>query len=241
MKISWVPIVSPLSKINPIVKVYLLLFVILLASFFSNIEILIFTTFIILVILLLSKIPVKLLQTLRTYLILLVPFISFLSLIEHGISYIAVKTMIITYIRFFNVIIVGSIYSYTTNPTDIALILLSNQVTKKIGIALSASLGGLMFLEQKIKNIISLQRLRGVEFSINPLNFKRTFLGLKAVMVPIILQSINISQDYANAMIARGYDTNRKIMLPPHLKISKIDFILLLFGTFYLIYILHYF
>lgn len=241
MTTNWTPATSHLYKINPFTKTYLLLFVILFTAFFGKLLILFLTTIFVFAVLFLSKIPLKMLwYNLKTYIILLIPFVFFLSILEYGFSNLVFIVAVTTYVRFLNVFVAGVIYALTLNPTDVVLLFSGYTHLRGLGTAIGIGSSVLIPFKERVKNVIALQQLRGIEFSWKIGKLKRTFQGVHAVAIPLIIQAVNLSQDYENAMVARGYTTNKKITLPPHLRLSKRDGLIICFGTLFLFFSLIY-
>lgn len=232
----WSPAKSWLSKINPLTKAYLLLFVILFLAFFSNYFVVVFLALALILLLFVSQISLKFFfKTTALYLIMLIPLSFLLAWLELGTTLQTLELGSVTYLRFFDIIFAGTLFALTTNPSDISLFFFRFPLLRPIGIALSAGLSSLMFMGEKIYNTISLQRLRGAEISLNPKKFRKSFQSLQAMIIPVILQAIDLSQSYTDALVARGYNTERKINLPPYLRFRAVDYLIIVIGTLLLV------
>jgi energy-coupling factor transporter transmembrane protein EcfT len=226
---TWSPSDSWLSQIHPLTKAYILLFVLLFLSFFSKVEVLLILTAFVVMLIPLSGISLRLFSRISgKYVIGILPAVVVLAVLEKGLTASAVPLAMITYLRFLNVIIAGTIFSLTTNPSDISLLLFDSKYLRPLGIAFAAALSSLSIMRIKIANTVKLQRIRGV--SLNPL--RRGFLeDFESVTIPVILQSIKLSHHYTDALTARGYHENQEIDLPPRLKMDLEDGIILILGT----------
>lgn len=227
---------SYLSDIHPFIKIYVFLFVILFASLISNYFILFVTTSIVLVIYKMSKINLKpIWNFVRFYLVALIPVVFFLTLLEHPNIQVFLYASI-TYLRFFNILFIGAIFSLTTRPLDLSLLFLrhKSRFLNWMGFALAAGFSSLTLLQHKVKNTIMLQQLRGKEYSLNPFKIKKTFQSLKLALISNVLQTIELSEDFTIAMVARGFGS-KKITLPPYFSLKKTkNLLLLILGTLYL-------
>lgn len=236
---AWSPINSPINHLHPLTKAYLLLFVILFMVFFGNIYVLTGTILCIVLLIIVSNVPIKLIwNNIKSYAFLLVPFVFLLSWFENS----DIKTMILTativYVQFMSVFIVGAVYSLTTNFSDISLFFFKYKSLRNFGIALAIGFSSMSILEQKVKNVIVLQKLRGAVLSLNPLKIDKTFIALQALIIPLILQTVELSHEFSDALVARGYNLNRELELPPNLRFHFLDTTVILFSSLILILVL---
>jgi energy-coupling factor transporter transmembrane protein EcfT len=230
--VTWSPSDSWLSRIHPLAKAYILLFVVLFLSFFSKVEILLILTVSIILLLSFAGTSLRLFSRLSgKYVIGILPAVIFLALLEKGFSASAVPLAMTTYLRFLNVIVAGTIFSLTTNPSDISLLLFDSKNLRPLGITFAAGLSSLSIMRRKIANTVKLQRMRGV--SLNPLR-RGSLEDLEAVTIPVILQSIELSHHYTDALAARGYH-EEQLDLPPRLKMDVKDGFIIVLGTLVLL------
>ena len=115
MRFEW-ELSSPLRILNPFLKAYVLLFVIMFCAFFGNITFLFLTSLIIGIILLISQISFRLLwYYIKYYGIFSIPILLILSWFESKSLITTLILTTITFTRFIIVIISGTIFGLTTN------------------------------------------------------------------------------------------------------------------------------
>lgn len=230
--IMWNPKNSWLYSVNPLTKAYLLMFVVTFVSFFSGVKIVIVLSAALLVLLFTSGIELRaFLDIAGKFLILLIAFSFGLAWVEFGTTMKALNAGLITYGRFFNIVLAGGIFLFTTNPSDISLFFFKYKTARPIGITIASALSSVLMMRRSISNTISLQRLRGVRFSVFPPKIKQNLTAIESLLIPSILQSIDLSFHYSDALIARGYNKERDIHLPPRLRFDYLDYGLILVGT----------
>lgn len=231
----WSPKDSWLYSVNPLTKAYLLMFVVTFASFFSGVKVITALSVALLILLLVSGIePRAFLDIAGKFLILLIPFSFGLAWVEFGTTMKALNTGLVTYGRFFNIVLAGGIFLFTTNPSDISLLFFKYKTARPIGITIASALSSVLMMRRSISNTISLQRLRGVRFAVIPPNIKQNLTAIESLLIPTILQSIDLSFHYSDALIARGYNEERELHLPPRLRFDYLDYALIFVGTMFM-------
>lgn len=181
-----------------------------------------------------------LVRNLWSYLLILLPISFVLASLEIGIQLQTFRLAALTYTRFGIIMISGAMFVYTTNPTDITLLFFRSKTLRPIGIAVASGLSSITVLTRKARNTFALQKLRGIEFSLHPSRWDRTVSSVESLAIPIIVQAITLSQDYSEALTARGYNPDRRIHLPPHLQFQTVDYLILSVGTLLLITVVFY-
>ncbi len=121
----------------------------------------------------------------------------------------ALERMIFIFFRIFNVIIASSLLTFTTSPRDLNegieywLKPIPYVPEEVISRAISTSLRMIPKLFDESTKILKAQASRGVEFSESSLRQK---IGqIVALLVPMLILTLNISTDLANSMYVRGY------------------------------------
>lgn len=235
----WSPVNSPINHVHPITKGYILLFVVLFMVFFGSLYILTLTILFIILIVILSRLPLRLIwKNIQSYAILLIPFVFLLSWLEHTDIKDILTSAIIVYLQFMSIFVVGAVYSLTTNFSDISLLFFKFKRLRSFGIALACGFSSIAILDKKVGNVVMMQKLRGAALSLNPLKIRKTFTSLQALIVPVILQTVDISQEFSDALLARGYSSSREIELPPNLRFHAIDGFLIIFSSIILTLVL---
>ncbi len=121
----------------------------------------------------------------------------------------ALERMVFIFFRIFNVIIASSLLTFTTSPRDLnegieywlkPIPFVPEEVISR---AISTSLRMIPKLFDESTKILKAQASRGVEFSESSL--KKKINQIVALLIPMLILTLNISNDLANSMYVRGY------------------------------------
>lgn len=220
----YIPSNSPVHKVDPRVKI---ISSILLFSFIFSIQNLLALTFVFLALLgmvFLSSIKLlKFLKSLKFIIIftLITNFINFIFEVFtvhksiFDVEYYIILNSFVTLLKLFSLILISSIIMYTTSPTEISAAIVSllfpfkyiGLNTEEIAITITISMRFLPILLSEAKNMILIQKSRGVSFET-----KNIFLKIKSlffISVPIFMLSLKKAHKLSAAMESRCYDVNR--------------------------------
>ena len=228
-----------LRRINPFTKAYLLLFLILFPAVFGSPLVLVGVTSLVIAVILIAKIPVQImLSGIRIYLILTFPVLFGLSWIQGPSLEAALLTSSTVYLRLLTVILSGSIFVVTTSAFDLLLPAFRHRLLRSLGYAVAAGMSSLLVFDKNLGSVVSLQRMRGLNFSWNPTKWRNTMRALQASLIPIILQAIDMSENFNIAMIVRGYGSSNKVTLPPKTKFRPGDLTVIIVASVLTAYVL---
>jgi len=208
---KYIPIDSKIHKMNSISKIIcLLLFLILLL--FDDIILLILLTVLCFVMMLLSKVQIKLYLKSISGLKPLIIFIIIITLLFESSWYLAITSTV--------KIILGVIYTmiltYTTSKSEITygfeqvfkpLSLLKIPV-KKMSLSLTLALRFIPTIFEQTEKIMKSQASRGIDF--RHTNIKGKVIAISSMIVPMFILSFKKANVVADVMEVRLYSLNAK-------------------------------
>lgn len=214
---------SPLHKVDPRIKI---ISSVLLFGFIFSTKSLISLSFVFLALIitvLLSSIKLsKFLKSLKA--IIIFTFITnVINLIFEihtmqknliDVEHYIIINYCITFLKMFSLILISSVIMYTTSPTGISAAISSllspfkylGLNTEEVAITITISIRFLPILLSEAKNMILIQKSRGVSF-----DNKNIFLKIKAlffIIIPVFTLSFKKAHELAEAMESRCYDVN---------------------------------
>ena len=220
---------------NPITKAYVLLFVVVFISFFADTQYIIALLVLLLIYLgweyIYQRLPIRwLLRTTLPITVSISIVIAIIAYFEFGTTEKGAITAFYTILRFVNIVLAGALFTFTTEPSEI--IILSMSYNKPFGITVAAAISSVTIMYSTFKDLINIQRLRGISPSI-------TNIGsyIEAITIPLVMKSIELSEDITLALKTKQHNSPAQITVPPHLKFKIIDYIFILTSTFLIVVI----
>ena len=235
---------SPIHKIDPRIK---MIASILLFSFIFSTKNLVSLTFIffaLLGIVLISSIKLsKFLKSLK-FIIIFTLITGFINLFFEvytmhksifDVEYYIVTIGIITLIKLFSLILIGSVIMFTTSPTGISSAISSllspfkyfGLNTEEIAITITISMRFLPILLSEAKNMVLIQKSRGV--SIKEKNIILKTKALLSISIPVFVLSLKKAHELAEAMESRCYNVNSRRTKYKILKFKREDLVAIIY------------
>jgi len=140
-------------------------------------------------------------------------------------------------IRIFTMVIASTLFTYTTSIDHFLLILRKIRLSYKIAFILATGIRFIPTMEKKSHQIIDAQKTRGASFNTGGLLQKvRAYIP---VMIPMIVESLRMSENLAMAMLNRGFGASKNWTVIEDLYPQKRDIfisVLLLFFGLLILY-----
>ena len=111
----------------------------------------------------------------------------------------------------------------TTNPSEFAASLNRIGVSYKIGYAVALALRYIPDIQREYRDISLAQQARGVEMSSKKAGVVSRLKAAGAILIPLILSSMDRIETISNAMELRGFGKNQKRTWYMSRKFSKMD------------------
>ena len=111
----------------------------------------------------------------------------------------------------------------TTNPSEFAASLNKIGVSYKIGYAVALALRYIPDIQREFRDISQAQQARGVEMSSKKAGVVSRLKAAGAILIPLILSSMDRIETISNAMELRGFGKNQKRTWYMSRKFSKMD------------------
>ena len=111
----------------------------------------------------------------------------------------------------------------TTNPSEFAASLNKIGVSYKIGYAVALALRYIPDIQREYRDISLAQQARGVEMSSKKANVFSRLKAAGAILIPLILSSMDRIETISNAMELRGFGKNQKRTWYMSRKFTKSD------------------
>lgn len=224
-----------LQNMHPLLQLYFI-FVILFCALSNNTIVIIITTIVILIILILSDLSIRnIFNYVKIFILPLIVFVIILLLLENSKTNVVILG-VLTFIKFFDMLLIGFIFFSISKPMDYTLFFLRFEsiVAKRIGFAFSAGISSINILKSKVIDTLKYQQLRGSRFSLKPTQIKITTQSLYFYISSILIQTLQLADEYTASMISKGYNST-DISLPPYFSIFKLKNVLFfIFSTLYL-------
>jgi len=217
-----------LTSVNPLSKAFLFLISVVVSALFAKLALLLAITLGMLILLLVSRIPYKVIRkSLGWYVISLAPLLVLFEWLEgtHGWY----LSWMITYARLVDVVVAGFLYIQTTDPSDLTLCMLKFGRLRNLAIAFSVGIRFLPVFVEKIQNIVILQRQRGALISFRKI--LPTLRNVPVIIIPTVMVLFEIADEVSRTLTVRGYNTRSKVTLPDTLKLGARDAVLVVVGA----------
>lgn len=235
---------SSIHKIDPRIKI---MASILLFSFIFSAKNLVSLTFVFLALLgavLLSSIKLsKFLKSLK-FILIFTSITSFINLIFEvytmnksifDVKYNIVANSFITLLKLFSLILISSVIMYTTSPAGISAAISSllspfkylGLNTEEIAITITISMRFLPILLSEAKNMILIQKSRGVSIEEKSIILKAK--ALLFISVPVFVLSLKKAHELAEAMESRCYNVNSQRTKYKILKLKREDLVAIIY------------
>lgn len=132
-------------------------------------------------------------------------------------------------LKYFVVIPVALLFIVTTHPSEFAASLNKIGVNYKIAYSVSLALRYIPDIQRDYRNISQTQQARGIDISRNEKMAKR-IKNISAIIIPLILSSLDRIEVISNAMELRGFGKYKKRSWYNEKKATKRDFITIFIG-----------
>ena len=206
---------SFLHRLDPRVKIRFTLFYIIVSLFDRNLPFFLLLTAICVLEVLLSKVPVRyILKGMRGILVFIFVCSALNIFTTRGEAFVSVGAVAITkegllkasfvFWRMMMLIIVASLLTYTTTPTELTDGLEKCfHLSAGVAVGITIALRFISVLSEELSRIMRAQEARGVDFHQGgPIT---RFKKLKTVIVPLFQNAINRAGNLGDAMDARCY------------------------------------
>lgn len=206
------PVNSQVHKMNPLAKIICILLFIVMIFFTYDIRFNVIISVLLILMLLNTKVPMKI--YIKT--ILSIKWLLLFILIINLILRTNLQVTIITALRLVYIVLYTSILTLTTPPTEITyglekffspLRLIGIPVNKMV-LSISLALRFIPTIIDQGNKIIKSQASRGIDYYNS--NFRGKILAIKSLIIPIFVLSIKRADDLADAMEVRLYNINNK-------------------------------
>lgn len=127
-------------------------------------------------------------------------------------------------LRIITMVIASTLFTMTTPIDEILYILKKMRVSYKFGFIFTTGLRFIPTMEKKAHQIIDAQRSRGSKFHKG--NIIQKIRAYIPVMIPMIVESLRMSENLAMAMLNRGFGATKNWTILDELKPRWIDYIL---------------
>lgn len=206
------PVNSQVHKMNPLAKIICILLFVVMIFFTYDIKFNIVISILVILMLLNTKVPIKIYFKTILSIKWLLLFIFIINLIL-GFN---LQVTIITVLRLVYIVLYTSILTLTTPPTEITYGLekffsplrLIGIPVNKMALSISLALRFIPTIIDQGNKIIKSQASRGIDYYNS--NFQGKILALKSLIIPIFVLSIKRADDLADAMEVRLYNINNK-------------------------------
>ena len=206
------PVNSQVHKMNPLAKIICILLFIVMIFFTYDIKFNVIISVLLILMLLNTKVPMKI--YIKT--ILSIKWLLLFILIINLILRTNLQVTIITALRLVYIVLYTSILTLTTPPTEITYGLekffsplrLIGIPVNKMALSISLALRFIPTIIDQGNKIIKSQASRGIDYYNS--KFRGKILATKSLIIPIFVLSIKRADDLADAMEVRLYNINNK-------------------------------
>jgi energy-coupling factor transporter transmembrane protein EcfT len=187
------------------------------AILFGNETTLFAATLMCLVLVVLSRIPIRIMwKQVRLYVLTyILLFIPAAILLGTGTYWFRLEEGLIFAVKMTDVTFLGLLFAMTTDPIELPLGLLLFKLPHKYGITLMVAYRMLPLIGDKLTCVIRAQKSRGADFNVSLRRLPQNFRALISLLVPLVSSSLEASEGLADTLIARGYSPKRRITIPP--------------------------
>jgi energy-coupling factor transport system permease protein len=130
-------------------------------------------------------------------------------------------------LRIFTLVISSTILTFTTPIDDFLQILKKMHVSYKIAFIITTAIRFIPTMEKKAQQIIEAQRARGAKFQDS--HFINRIKAYVPVMIPMIVESLRMSENLAMAMLNRGFGATPHWTVLQEIKAGPMDIVLSIF------------
>ena len=210
---KYYPIDSKMHNLNPFIKFISILLIIIVAFFINNIICSLILLFISILNILMSNVPIiKYIKNILSMKVLLI-FIIIINIIFKNQIY----NILLIIFQLIIIILNTSLLMFTTKQNDLTIVLekllfplkLFKINNRKIALMLSLALRFIPDILLLSDKMIKSQAGRGIDYYNG--SFKEKIMALKAMLIPLIINSVRKSNMIADVMEIRLYDVNSKI------------------------------
>jgi len=223
--LSYVETGSPLHRLSGVTKFLLFLYWITLALLTFDYRIIGSMLILGILLLILTRVPFRVYRPFALFMIFVVIFNAtwiFVFSPEQGEIYIGGRTVLFSlterytltretlwYLltvasKYLTIFPMALVFILTTHPTEFAASLSRLGVPYKISYSVSLALRYLPEVTKDFVNIMHSQQARGVDLTKN-VSFARRFKNVTAILIPLILSSLDKTDTISNAMELRGF------------------------------------
>ena len=206
------PVNSQVHKMNPLAKIICILLFIVMIFFTYDIRFNVIISVLLILMLLNTKVPMKI--YIKT--ILSIKWLLLFILIINLILRTNLQVTIITALRLVYIVLYTSILTLTTPPTEITYGLeklfsplrFIGIPVNKMALSISLALRFIPTIIDQGNKIIKSQASRGIDYYNS--NLQGKILAIKSLIIPIFVLSIKKADDLSDAMEVRLYNINDK-------------------------------
>lgn len=131
-------------------------------------------------------------------------------------------------LRIYSMVVATSILTFTTPLDDFVQLMRAMRVPQPLTFIVVTALRFVPTMQKKVDQVFDAQRARGARFSGQ--GFLRQIMAYVPVMVPLIVESLRMSENLAIAMLNRGYGASKEWTALKKLKMETLDYIALVTG-----------
>lgn len=132
-------------------------------------------------------------------------------------------------LKYFVVIPVALLFIVTTHPSEFAASLNKIGINYKIAYSVSLALRYIPDIQRDYRSISQTQQARGIDISRNEKMIKR-IKNISAIIIPLILSSLDRIEVISNAMELRGFGKYKKRSWYSEKKATKKDYMIIFVG-----------
>lgn len=206
---KYIPVNSMIHNMNAISKIVcLILFLVML--FINDIILLILLTCLTIIMMILSKVPLKLYLRSVSSLKVLIIFMVIINFIFHGSWYVTITAIV----KIVLALIYTMILTYTTSKSEITYGLekvfsplrIFKVPVKQLSLSLTLALRFIPTIFEQTEKIMKSQASRGIDF--NHSNLRGKIVAISSMMVPMFILTSRKSDVVADVMEVRLYDNS---------------------------------
>ena len=132
-------------------------------------------------------------------------------------------------LKYFVVIPVALLFIVTTHPSEFAASLNKIGINYKIAYSVALALRYIPDIQRDYRSISQTQQARGIDISRNEKMIKR-IKNITAIIIPLILSSLDRIEVISNAMELRGFGKHKKRIWYSEKKATKKDYVVIFSG-----------
>ncbi len=219
---------TPIHRLDPRVKLLILLTIFTLSVLFSNLLILLILFFV--------QIPMILLGKILSRWVLSMKGGSFFASLIFIVNFITGSTLTFSLTMMFRFLVLISSFSFffmTTSPDDLGLALEEMHIPYALCFTFTTAVRLVPTMAIEAQTIMDAQRSRGLELDKGNL-FKR-IRNYMPILIPLIVLAIKRSIELAEALESRAFDVSKKREYYIILKMKIIDYCVIVLSIFFMI------